>query len=136
MFLASKLFLFGKRLNAKQNMQTALAADDKVKFDAVPCEPSENNSSSPWFATLVWKGNKPSIDYDAAFTLPVEPGNFAAEIKHVSISSYRHKKLVHYKSSNMVNSELHQGQNIMLPQQNLNHLSLFHYGEENVRACV
>jgi hypothetical protein len=84
LFLASKLFLFGKRLNTKQNLQTALAVDDKVQFDAVPCEPSENNSSCPWFATLVWKGKKPSIDYDTATTLSMEPQNFVAESKHVS----------------------------------------------------
>lgn len=94
LFLASKLFLFGKRLNTKQNLQTALAADDKVQFDAVPCEPSENYSSCPWFATLVWKGKKPCIDYDAPVTLVMEPRNsvaemkqqkFVAEIKHVSM---------------------------------------------------
>ncbi|GFG37071.1 hypothetical protein Cfor_05447 [Coptotermes formosanus] len=83
LFLASKLFLFGKRLNTKQNLQMALAADDKVQFDAVPCEPSENNSSCPWFATLVWKGKRPSIDYDAAVAPGVEPRNFVADIKHL-----------------------------------------------------
>jgi hypothetical protein len=95
LFLASKLFLFGKRLNTKQNLQMALAADDKVQFDAVPCEPSENNSSCPWFATLVWKGKKPCIDYDATAALIKEPQNFVEAIKHVSTYNSRRNKLIH-----------------------------------------
>jgi hypothetical protein len=82
LFLASKLFLFGKRLNAKQNLQTTLVVDDKIQFDAVPCEQSENDNSCSWFATVVWKGKKPTTDYDMTFA---EPRNLMAEIKHVSI---------------------------------------------------
>jgi len=125
LFLASKLFLFGKRLNTKQNLQTALAADDKVQFDAVPCEPSENNSSCPWFATLVWKGKKPCIDYDTPPTLLVELPNslvemkqqkFVAEIKHVSTHKFSQNKLVHDKNFNAANSEVWHGQNAVLAQ--------------------
>lgn len=120
LFLASKLFLFGKRLNTKQNLQTALAADDKVQFDAVPCEPSENYSSCPWFATLVWKGKKPCIDYDTPVTLVMEPRNsvaeirqqkFAAEIKHVSMYNFSQNKLVHDKNFNTADNEVWHGQN-------------------------
>jgi hypothetical protein len=85
LFLASKLFLFGKRLNTKQNLQTILTVEDKVQFDAVPCEESENDSFCPWFATLVWKGRKPDIDYDISVSPSAEPQNLVAEIKHVSM---------------------------------------------------
>ncbi|PSN43588.1 hypothetical protein C0J52_16724 [Blattella germanica] len=64
LFFASKLFLFGKRTSAKQNINLTLSVDDKVQFDAVPCEQTENDSHCPWFATVVWKGKKPAIDYD------------------------------------------------------------------------
>jgi hypothetical protein len=116
LFLASKLFLFGKRLNTKQNLQMTLAADDKVQFDAVPCEPSENNSSCPWFATLVWKGKKPCIDYDVAVGPGVEPRNFVANIKHVSIYNCRHNKLIHHKNCNTANNGVQHGQNAVLAQ--------------------
>ncbi|XP_021939280.1 uncharacterized protein LOC110839413 isoform X2 [Zootermopsis nevadensis] len=84
LFLASKLFLFGKRLNTKQNLQSTLATDDKVQFDAVPCEKSENDSNCPWFATVVWKGQKPSIDYDMTVFPVVQTQNLTTEIKHVT----------------------------------------------------
>ncbi|KAJ9579160.1 hypothetical protein L9F63_024730, partial [Diploptera punctata] len=84
LFLASKLFLFGKRVSAKQNLQLTLVVDDKVQFDAVPCEPSENDSHCPWFATLVWKGKKPSIEYDNPPTITMEPKNIVAEIRHLT----------------------------------------------------
>jgi hypothetical protein len=125
LFLASKLYLFGKRLNTKQNLQTTLAADDKVQFDAVPCEPSENYSSCPWFATLVWKGKKPCIDYDAPATFVMEPRNSmaemklqkcVAEIKHVSTYNFSQNKLVHDKNFNTANNEVWHGENAMLAQ--------------------
>jgi hypothetical protein len=85
LFLASKLFLFGKRLSSKQNLQARLNVEDMVHFDAVPCERSENDSSCSWFATLVWKGMKPYTDYDAPALSSAEPRNLTAEVKHVSI---------------------------------------------------
>lgn len=83
LFLASKLFLFGKRVSARQNLQMTLAVDDKVQFDAVPCEASENDSYCHWFATLVWKGKKPSIEYDNPPTI-TQPKNIISEIKYLA----------------------------------------------------
>lgn len=94
----------------------ALAADDKVQFDAVPCEPSENNSSCPWFATLVWKGKRPSIDYDAAVAPGVEPRNFVADIKHVSIYNCSLNKLIYRKNCNTASNGVQHGQNAALSQ--------------------
>lgn len=74
-------------MNTKQSLQTTLAVDDKVHFDAVPCESSENDSSCPWFATLVWKGKKPNTDYDMTVSSLAESQNLAAEVKRVSIYS-------------------------------------------------
>lgn len=84
LFLASKLFLFGKRLNTKQNLQSSLAVDDKVQFDAVPCEQSENDNYCPWFATAVWKGKKPNTEYDSPVILGAEPRSPTAEIKYLA----------------------------------------------------
>jgi hypothetical protein len=97
LFLASKLFLFGKRLNTKQNLQTTLTVEDKVQFDAVPCEQSENDSFCPWFATLVWKGKKPYADYDVPVSPFAEPRNLMAEIKHVSIYGSRCYRLTYHR---------------------------------------
>jgi hypothetical protein len=62
-FVTSKLFLFGKCLNTKHNLQMTLAVDDKVQFDAVPCERSENDNTWPWYATVIRKVKKPNSDY-------------------------------------------------------------------------
>jgi hypothetical protein len=63
-----------------------LAVDDKVQFDAVPCEESENDNFCPWFATVVWKGKKPNTDYDVTVSPFAQPRNLTAELKHVSIT--------------------------------------------------
>lgn len=84
LFLASKLFLSGKRMSSKQNLQMRLDVEDKVQFDAVPCEQLENDSSCSWFATVVWKGTKPYTDYDEPVSLLEEPWDLMAEIKHLS----------------------------------------------------
>jgi hypothetical protein len=98
LFLASKLFLSGKRLGSKQNLETRLI-EDKVQFDAVPCEQSENDSSCSWFATVVWKGKKPYTDYDVPVSHLAEPRNLTAEIKHVSIYNNRHYRVTHHRIS-------------------------------------
>lgn len=84
LFLASKLYLSGKRLGSKQNLETRLNVEDKVQFDAVPCVQSENDSSCSWFATVVWKGKKPYTDYDDPVFRLEEPRNLTAEIKHIA----------------------------------------------------
>jgi hypothetical protein len=80
-------------MNSKQNLQTRLDVEDKVQFDAVPCEPSENDSSCSWFATVVWKGTKPYTDYDAPGSYCLKPWNLMAKIKHVSIYNNRDHKI-------------------------------------------
>lgn len=80
-------------MSSKQNLQTRLNVEDKVQFDAVPCEQSENDSSCSWFATVVWKGIKPNTDYDVPVSSSEEPQNLLAEIKHVSIYSNRHYRV-------------------------------------------
>jgi hypothetical protein len=79
-------------MSSKQNLQTRINVEDKVQFDAVPCEPTENDSSCPWFATVVWKGTKPDADYDAVVNPFTEPQNLLAEMKYVSIYSIDTKK--------------------------------------------
>lgn len=65
MFLASKLFISGKRVSAKAqlNQMQALEEGRMLFFDAVPCDPNENGECL-WFATVVWKGRKPEMEYD------------------------------------------------------------------------
>lgn len=60
-FLASKVYLFGKRLAASKPLTSHLQIDDKVYFDAIPCFPEENNQNCNWFATCVHKGKKPEL---------------------------------------------------------------------------
>jgi hypothetical protein len=86
-------------MSSKQNLQTRLGVEDKVQFDAVPCEPSENDSSCSWFATVVWKGTKPYTDYDVLVNPFAEPQNLLAEIKYVSIYNNRQYRVTHYKMS-------------------------------------
>jgi hypothetical protein len=110
LFLASKLFLSGKRLSSKQNLQSRLTVEDNVRFDAVPCEQSENDSSCSWFATVVWKGKKPYTDYDAPISPFTEPWSVMAEMKYVSFYSSRQ-----YRTNNWSRSE----HCMDLPQSNL-----------------
>ena len=83
LFLASKVFLFGKRVSAKQNLQTTLVLEDKLQFDAVPCDPEENDSHCSWFATLVWKGTKPATEYDNPPAVAPKIKDTVTEIRHV-----------------------------------------------------
>jgi hypothetical protein len=71
-------------MSSKQNLQTRHHVQDKVQFDAVPCEQSENDSSCSCFATVVWKGTKPYTDYDVLVNTFAEPQNLLGEIKYLS----------------------------------------------------
>jgi hypothetical protein len=64
--------------------------DDKVQFDSVPCEQSENDNFCPWFALVVWKGKKPNTDYDMRVIPFTEPWNLNGKTKHVGIYISRH----------------------------------------------
>lgn len=68
--LASRIFLGGHRVSSKQSLQSVLHVDDAVTFDATPCDPEENPSGCKWFATVVWRGRRPSQDYDGALEIP------------------------------------------------------------------
>lgn len=35
-----------------------------LNFDAVPCDPNDSDGKCSWFATAVWKGRKPVMEYD------------------------------------------------------------------------
>lgn len=35
-----------------------------LNFDAVPCDPKDSDGKCSWFATVVWKGRKPVMEYD------------------------------------------------------------------------
>lgn len=71
MFLGSKLYTSGKRVPAKTYLKCLPGLDEgaSVMFDAVPIHPS-GLYSCRWFATIVWKGRKPSTEYDKT-TVPV-----------------------------------------------------------------
>lgn len=64
LFLASKMYISGKRVNVKQALCNILSVNDKVYFDAVPVDTEENDNRFAWFATVAWKYIKPNIDYD------------------------------------------------------------------------
>jgi len=59
LFLASKFYLFEKRLGTKQSLVSILSEGDNVQFEAVPQDASDNPHFCSWFASLVWKGRKP-----------------------------------------------------------------------------
>jgi len=59
LFLASKFYLFEKRLGTKQSLDQVLSEGDPVQFEAVPQDSSDNPHFCSWFASLVWKGRKP-----------------------------------------------------------------------------
>eukprot|EP00095_Tigriopus_kingsejongensis_P003007 maker-scaffold170_size291898-snap-gene-0.19 protein:Tk03007 transcript:maker-scaffold170_size291898-snap-gene-0.19-mRNA-1 annotation:"hypothetical protein L798_01356" len=70
LFLASKVYLFEKRLGAKQSLFDLCAEGDPVQFDAVPTERRDaTNHFCAWFATTMWKGKKPNAP--AVATEPV-----------------------------------------------------------------
>jgi hypothetical protein len=68
LFLASKMFLSGKRVSAKANLNQLHGIEEgrTIMFDAVPCDPNDNDGRCSWFATVVWKGRKPVMEYDDA----------------------------------------------------------------------
>lgn len=65
LFLASKFYDGGKHIKPKLPLEQFIGVNDKISFDAVPIDPEENENHCSWFATLAWKRNKPSINYDA-----------------------------------------------------------------------
>lgn len=66
LFLGSKVFLYGHRLNTKQMLDTQLHFDDMLFCDAIPCDTEQNDAGCSWFATAVWRGFKPhNLDGDA-----------------------------------------------------------------------
>nr|CAD7576094.1 unnamed protein product [Timema californicum] len=87
MFLGSKVYLFGKRLGSKQSLQTCLPLEDRVQFDAIPTDPLENDHRCRWFATAVWKGQKPNVDYEAPGSIDQgESQNLVKAIKQLTSS--------------------------------------------------
>jgi len=62
LFLASKVYIFEKRLGTKQSLDQVLTDGDPVQFEAVPQDSSDNPYYCSWFASLVWKGKRPPID--------------------------------------------------------------------------
>nr|CAD7410489.1 unnamed protein product [Timema cristinae] len=87
MFLGSKVYLFGKRLGSKQSLQTCLPLEDRVQFDAIPTDPLENDHRCRWFATAVWKGQKPNVDYDTPGSINQgESQNLVKAIKQLTSS--------------------------------------------------
>ncbi|XP_054273553.1 uncharacterized protein LOC128993590 [Macrosteles quadrilineatus] len=66
LFLASKMFMSGKRVSAKANLNQLHGIEEgrTIMFDAVPCDPADNDGRCKWFATVVWKGRKPVMEYD------------------------------------------------------------------------
>jgi len=62
LFLASKFYVFEKRLGTKQSLDQILSDGDPVQFEAIPQDSSDNPHFCSWFATTVWKGKKPFDD--------------------------------------------------------------------------
>lgn len=70
LMLASKLYIFERRLGARQCLSDVLTEGDLVQFEAVPQHNEGENASGTsgnlyctWFANLVWKGRRPpSVD--------------------------------------------------------------------------
>jgi len=59
LFLASKFYVFEKRLGTKQSLDQVLSEGDPVQFEAIPQDAADNPHYCSWFASLVWKGKKP-----------------------------------------------------------------------------
>jgi len=71
LILASKVYIFERRLGARQYLSDVLTEGDLVQFEAVPQQQNEGDAASgtsgnlycTWFANLVWKGRRPpSVD--------------------------------------------------------------------------
>jgi len=71
LFLASKVYIFEKRLGTKQTLDTVLTDGDPVQFEAVPQDSGDNTNYCSWFASLVWKGKRPPVDDLNASNAPV-----------------------------------------------------------------
>jgi len=71
LFLASKFYLFEKRLGTKQSLDQVLSDGDPVQFEAVPQDSSDNQHFCSWFANLVWKGRKPFEENPIPGSTPV-----------------------------------------------------------------
>jgi len=66
LFLASKVYIFEKRLGTKQSLDQVLSEGDPVQFEAVPQDASDNPYYCSWFASLIWKGKRPPFEEPAA----------------------------------------------------------------------
>jgi hypothetical protein len=66
LFLASKVYIFEKRLGTKQSLDQVLSEGDPVQFEAVPQDSSDNPYYCSWFASLIWKGKRPPCEEPAA----------------------------------------------------------------------
>jgi len=62
LFLASKVYIFEKRLGTKQSLDQVLSEGDPVQFEAVPQESADNPYYCSWFASLIWKGKRPPLE--------------------------------------------------------------------------
>lgn len=84
-FLGSKLFLYGKRISSKVNIEQLSGIEEgkQLYFDAVPCEKTEDRLCR-WFATVVWKGKKPAMDYDNNVLEDMTSKSLFLQIKQVS----------------------------------------------------
>jgi len=60
-FLASKVYLHGKRFSSSKMLSTQLSVDDMVFFDAIPCIPEEEKDNCGYFATCVFLGKRPRL---------------------------------------------------------------------------
>lgn len=58
-FLASKVYLYGKRFPSSKMLSSQLNIDDKMYFDAIPCIPQEDKDNCTYFATGVFLGKRP-----------------------------------------------------------------------------
>jgi len=62
LFLASKVYIFEKRLGTKQSLDQVLSEGDPVQFEAVPQDSNDNPYYCSWFASLIWKGKRPPFE--------------------------------------------------------------------------
>ncbi len=94
LFLASKVWCFEKRLGARQPLTDVLSEGDPVQFEAVSQEPGQDEQQAnvchcPWFATMVWKGRRPSSDTVSSMQAPVSAAAAAHEVRTASPASRR-----------------------------------------------
>lgn len=80
LFLASKVYIFEKRLGTKQSLDQVLTEGDPVQFEAVPQDSTDNSHFCSWFASLVWKGKRPAVE---------DPNLGPASIKPLGVADRR-----------------------------------------------